>query len=181
MSLPELFPSVLPVVSVLFSSREAYSKALTELQSVFGEIVLSSDPYPFDMSDYYRKEMGDSISRVWLCFAPLRDPSDLPLWKQSCLELERVAGGQGNRLVNIDPGYLDHGKLVLASCKSAPDKIYMGLGVYAHTCLRYKKGEFHGPEHSFSDFIDGRFDDFFLSAKQLLRKMLKEKRSTDQC
>ncbi|MCP4646327.1 MAG: DUF4416 family protein, partial [bacterium] len=89
--------------------------------------------------------------------------------------MENKSGKQGKRLVNIDPGYLDHGKLVLASCKSAPDKIYMGKGVFAHTCLRFRKGEFHGPEHSFADFIDGRFDDFFLSAKQHLRKLLKER------
>lgn len=162
-------------MSVLYSDSTLLKGALVSLSQLFGEVVLFSEPYAFDMTDYYQSEMGSSILRVWLCFAPLRDPSELPDWKEKCIEIEEIFGGEGNRLVNIDPGYLDHGKLVLASCKAAPDKIYMGGGVYAHTCLRYKRGEFHAPEHSFADFIDGRFDDFFRSAKLLLRRLLRER------
>ncbi len=173
MSLPDRAPRVLPVVSVLYNDSSVLKRALVSLQLLFGEVLLFSEPYPFDMTDYYRSEMGPSLIRVWFCFSPLRDPSELSAWKKDCSKLEAEFSSRGKRLVNIDPGYLDHGKLVLASCKAAPDKIYMGSGVFAHTCLRYKKGQFHGPEHSFADFIDGRFDDFFTSAKQLLRKLLK--------
>lgn len=181
MSLPESFPPVLPVVSVLYSDSTSLEAALVSLSQFFGEVMLQSKPFSFDMTDYYEREMGCPILRVWFCFAPLRDPSELPEWKEKCIEIEETFGGEGNRLVNIDPGYLDHGKLVLASCKAAPDKIYMGRGVYAHTCLRYKRGEFHGPEHSFADFIDGRFDDFFRSAKLLLRRLLKERGNIHTC
>ncbi|MCK5785686.1 MAG: DUF4416 family protein [Candidatus Sabulitectum sp.] len=173
MSLPEPAPRVLPVTSVLYGDSVFLKEALDSLQILFGEIVLFSEPFPFDMTDYYQDEMGASIQRVWLCFAPLQDPSQLTVWKEKCIEIEEILGGDGKRLVNIDPGYLDHGKLVLASCKAAPDKIYLGRGVFAHTCLRYRRGEFHGPEHSFADFIDGRFDVFFHSAKALLRKLLR--------
>jgi len=174
MSLPESFPRVLPVVSVLYSNSEILRNSIHSLQLYFGEVVLFSEPYPFDMTDYYQAEMGSSILRAWLCFSPLRDPSELPVWKEHCIELEEKFESGGKRQLNIDPGYLDHGKLVLASCKAAPDKIYMGSGVFAHICLRYKRGDFHGPEHSFADFIDGRFDEFFRSAKRLLRQLLKE-------
>ncbi len=173
MSLPENFPLVMAVVSVLYGDSESLKQAVHHLQLQFGELVLFSESFPFDKSDYYQAEMGTSIRRVWLCFAPLCDPSELPAWKEKCIILEDQLSNNGKRLVNIDPGYLDHGKLVLASCKAAPDKIYMGRGIFAHICLRYKKGDFHGPEHSFADFIDGRFDKFFRSAKQLLRKLLK--------
>ena len=174
MSLPDSFPFVLPVASVLYVDESLLKETLASLQLYFGEALLFSESYPFDMTDYYQDEMGSSIQRVWFCFAPLQDPSELPAWKVKCIELEEKFSCGGKRPINIDPGYLDHGKLVLASCKAAPDKIYMGEGVFAHTCLRYKKGKFHGPEHSFADFIDGRFNKFFRSAKQLLRKLLKE-------
>ena len=172
MSLPESFPLVLPSVSVLYTDSTLLEETLSFLRILFGELVLRSEPYPFDMTDYYENEMGCSILRVWFCFAPLRDPSELPLWKEQCIGIEDKFGGEGSRLVNIDPGYLDHGKLVLASCKAAPDKIYMGGGVYAHTCLCYKRGKFHGPEDSFADFTDGRFNDFFRSAKLLYKNLL---------
>ena len=175
MSLPEPYPPVLPVVSVLYNDAAILKEAVHHLQLLFGEVVLFSEPYPFDMTNYYQTEMGSSILRIWLCFTPLQDPSELPLWKERCIEIEERFGGQGKRLVNIDPGYLDHAKLILGSCKAAPDKVYMGKGVFAHTCLLYRKGEFYGPEHSFADFIDGRFDEFFRSAKKLLKKLIKER------
>lgn len=174
MSLPEPAPRALPVISVMYGDSAFLKETLNSLTLLFGEIVLFSEPYPFDMTDYYQEEMGLSIQRVWLCFAPLQDPSQLSTWKEKCIEIEEKFRSNGKRLVNIDPGYLDHGKLVLASCKAAPDKIYLGSGVFAHTCLRFRRGEFHGPEHSFADFIDGRFDDFFHQAKVLLRKLLRE-------
>ncbi len=174
MSAPLQFPPVLPVVSVLYSHRLHLKRVLSQLQLLLGEVVLFSDPFPFDMTDYYKGEMGADLFRVWLCFAPLRDPSELPHWKTQCAELEKKGASGDKRVVNIDPGYLDHGKLVLASFKQAPDKIYMGEGVFAHTCLVYRNGGFHGPVHSFADFIDGRFNSFFSNAKQLLRKLLKE-------
>lgn len=175
MSAPEQFPPVLPVVSVLYSDSSHLKWILSQLQLVLGEAVLFSEPFPFDMTDYYRDEMGADLFRVWFCFAPLRDPSELPRWKTSCAELEKKGASGGKRVVNIDPGYLDHGKLVLASFKQAPDKIYMGNGVFAHTCLVYRNGGFHGPVHSFADFTDGRFNSFFSDAKQLLRKLLRER------
>ena len=175
MSLPESYPPVLPVVSVLYNDTTFLKETVHHLQLLFGEVVLFSEPYPFDMTNYYQAEMGSKLLRVWLCFTPLQDPSGLPMWKDRCIAIEEIFGGEGKRLVNIDPGYLDHAKLILASCKDAPDKVYIGKGVFAHTCLLYRKGEFHGPEHSFADFIDGRFDEFFMSAKKLLRKLIKER------
>jgi hypothetical protein len=175
MSHPELFPPVLPVVSVLYTNRSSCDDVLASLKNLFGDVVLFSEPFPFDMTDYYESEMGTGIVRVWLCFSPLANPADLPLWKNRCVELEDTVSSGGRRSVNIDPGYLDHGKLVLASCKPAPDKIYMRDGVFAHTCLVYRRGQFHGPEHSFADFIDGRFNNFFRNAKQLLRELIKER------
>ena len=79
-------------------------------------------------------------------------------------------------LVNLDPGYLDLGKLVLASCKEAPDKLYLGEGVWGHTCLRYRFGAFSAPDHSFPDFQDGRFNSFFTEARGLYKSMLQERR-----
>ena len=67
---------------------------------------------------------------------------------------------------------MDLGKLVLASLKEAPDKIYVGEGVWAHTCLRYGSGSFGAPEHSFPDFKDGRFDAFMLEARRLYKSRL---------
>jgi len=176
MSLPEAPPFVLPVASVLYGHREDLAAASECLCAEFGEAVLQSGEFAFDMTNYYQQEMGTGILRVWLCFNPLADPSELSVWKKKSIRIEDKFGGEGKRRVNIDPGYLDHSKLVLASCKAAPDKIYVGSGVYAHMCLRYRSGEFHAPGHSFADFQDGRFNCFFGEARIIYRDLLRKAR-----
>jgi len=170
---PEPTLPVLPVVSVLSRCSSALDKAIPDLNRYFGPVAIRSRPYPFDMSDYYLPEMGAGLTRIWLCFGRLRDPAELRHWKLFCFELEESLSADGARTVNLDPGYLDHGKLVLASFKPAPDKICVGGGVWAHTCLRYRFGDFTGPDHSFPDFIDGRFNDYFRRAKSFYKNALR--------
>lgn len=169
----EVLP-VLVIISIISLEDKLKAIARTGLESRFGKAELESPLYPFDLSDYYEKEMGYSLTRRWFCFSKLWDASELVEWKYFCESIENDhLDDKGNRKVNIDPGYLDYGKLVLASFKSAPDKIYMGRGVWAHTCLRYGNGSFMAPDHSFPDFEDGRFNDFMLEARRLYRQMLR--------
>ena len=167
---------VLPVlltVSVIRSRGSDESPVRSALESDFGSIGLESEQFPFDLSDYYREEMGTDLVRTWFCFTELCGAEFLPDWKHRCSEIEERLSGSGSRVYNLDPGYLDHGKLVLASFKGAPDKLYMGRGVWAHTCLRYRFGRFRAPDHSFPDFADGRFSKFMKRAKGYYRKLLK--------
>ena len=167
-------PPVMVIVSIISHEDQMKESARMLLESRFGEAELVSPLYPFDLSDYYEKEMGSFLSRRWYCFSKLLDASEIAEWKYFCESIENdYLDRKTNRTVNIDPGYLDYGKLVLASFKSAPDKIYMGRGVWAHTCLRYGHGSFKAPDHSFPDFKDGRFNDFMLEARRLYRKMLR--------
>jgi hypothetical protein len=163
----------MPVVSVISGGPDPVAAVLPELVGYFGPVALQSGEYPFDMSSYYLPEMGEHLKRIWLCFTQLKDPSELPVWKIHTRGLEDSLSRGGRRTVNLDPGYLDHGKLVLASFKEAPDKVYMAGGVWAHTCLRYRFGDFTGPDHSFPDFLDGRFNEFFRRAKGMYRKLLR--------
>ncbi len=167
-------PPVLVIISIISIEDHQKESTLIPLESRFGKTEFESPLFPFDLSDYYEKEMGPFLSRRWYCFSKLWDASELAEWKCFCESIENgYTDLKGNRTVNIDPGYLDYGKLVLASFKSAPDKIYMGRGVWAHTCLRYGHGTFIAPDHSFPDFKDGRFNDFMLEARKRYRKMLR--------
>lgn len=169
----EPFP-VMPLVSVIYAMDQPLETSCVDLREHFGVPELRSEPYPFDLSDYYHGEMGGGLSRIWLAFGRLADPSSLMDWKHICCSIEEACSSSGGkRRVNIDPGYLDYGKLVLASFKEAPDKIYMGRGVWAHICLRYGHGSFTAPDHSFPDFRDGRFDDFMLEARRRYRRLLR--------
>ncbi|MBN1435252.1 DUF4416 family protein [Candidatus Fermentibacterales bacterium] len=168
----------LRVCSSISADARAHSTAREMLEELYGEIALESVPFGFDLSDYYRAEMGEGLVRRWLCFARPMDPSLIVEFKLAVRAIEgRLCTGEGSRKVNLDPGYLDLGKLVLASGKYAPDKVYLGEGVWAHTCLRYADGRLSAPDHSFPDFRDGRFDAFFVRARSLLKQYLRSERA----
>jgi hypothetical protein len=169
---------VLRVCSCLVGDRSLLPEVERELIRAFGAVALKSPAYPFDGSDYYRDELGDRIERFWFCFAELCGAESLSDGRWTTGGIEESFAVDGKRRVNLDPGYLDLGKLVLASLKQAPDKIYMGRGVWAHTCLRYRFGELTAPDHSFADFKAGRFNGFMLEARKLYKSLLRDRGSS---
>ena len=165
-------PPVFRVCSCLTGRPELLAVVEAELASVFGEIALKSVPFAFDTSEYYRPELGEGLLRIWYGFRDLCAAERLVEARLTTGEIEDRLAVEGRRRVNLDPGYLDLGKLVLASLKEAPDKVYMGEGVWAHTCLQFRDGKFTAPDHSFPDFMDGRFDGLMLEARALYKSLL---------
>jgi hypothetical protein len=112
----------------------------------------------FDRTNYYEAEMGPSLLRRLISFEALRSPEELSPAKRTCIEIERAFSMEGRRRVNLDIGYLDHNKIVLASVKSAGQKIYLCDGVYADLVARYAEGRYQPFAWTFPDFKDGRYD-----------------------
>ena len=148
------------VVAVLCSSHDALAKSCEGLRSRRGGIDHQGAARPFNLSDYYVKEMGTELGRSILSFDRLASPDELVDFKHECVELEHsLAESSGQRAVNLDPGYLDHGKLVLASLKAAGQKIYLARGVYAGLVGRYGRGRYRPFEWTFPDFSAGLYDE----------------------
>ncbi len=64
----------------------------------------------------------------------------------------------GNRKINIDVGYLDMFKVVLASFKGRSNKIYMSEGVWADMILYFEGGDYKSFKWGFPDFKSGIYD-----------------------
>lgn len=159
MAQPQPVEPVKLIVAVLWSRREALERALDELQQHWGKMDLVGPDRPFDVTSYYEPEMGTPILRRLLAFARLVSPEILRQAKLTCNQIEQqLAGGRG-RCVNLDVGYLDHNKIVLASVKYAGQKIYLGDGVYADLIARYGGGRYQPFPWTFPDFRDGRYDE----------------------
>ena len=54
------------------------------------------------------------------------------------------------RKINIDPGYISLGNLVLATGKPFAHRPYLGSGIYADLTLVYQRGGFHPLEWDIS-------------------------------
>ncbi|NIR47226.1 DUF4416 family protein [candidate division KSB1 bacterium] len=75
----------------------------------------------------------------------------------------------GKRKVNLDPGYMDYNKVILASAKYNSQKIYLGRGIYADPTLWYEKGEFEPYPYSFPDFKTKMYSSVFLHIRALFK------------
>ncbi len=162
-------------VAVLFFSSDYLSRARILLEERWGRLDLEGEAHPFDVTDYYYSEMGGSLFRSLFSFDQLMDPVEIVDRKLECNDIEIDLALEGNRRVNLDAGYLDHNKVVLASAKEAGQKIYLGRGVYADLAGRYKAGSYQPFEWSFPDFRDGRYDRELLAIRQRYLDQLKEK------
>ncbi|MCL2218764.1 MAG: DUF4416 family protein [Chitinispirillia bacterium] len=144
--------------AVLYKGRDDFARALQCLTERWGAIDISGTEREFDVTGYYGPEMGAPLFRTLVSFEKLYDPMLIVDMKLECNEIERQLSVDSKRTVNLDAGYLDHNKVVLASAKEAGQKVYLGKGIYADLAGRYKEGKYRPFEWSFPDFRDGRYD-----------------------
>lgn len=155
---PEAVQPVKRLIAVLFACEEALDEALAHVAGYWGALDFRGSDHAFDSTAYYAPEMGLDLKRRLIAFEHLMSPEDLPRDKLTCNHIEQRLSADLGRRVNLDVGYLDHNKLVLASLKPAGQKIYLGNGVYADLIARYRNGRYQSFEWTFPDFADGRYD-----------------------
>ncbi|OGQ08996.1 MAG: hypothetical protein A3G32_09130 [Deltaproteobacteria bacterium RIFCSPLOWO2_12_FULL_40_28] len=149
-------------IGVIFSPEvkvAILSDLLSGAMGVLGEV---SSVYDFNHTQYYKEEMGAGLKKIFFAIKRLEDPSHLLTLKKHSIELEKnFFTKQGKRLANLDPGYLDAVKIVLASGKKGGHKIALGDGIYADMVLDYFTGHFRSFEWTFPDFKSGIYFPFF--------------------
>ncbi len=130
-------------IGVISASPFNQKELISLLDRHFGAIDLVSDTYPFNQTTYYQEEMGQNLHRSFFSFRLLDQAFNLATWKKKSIDLEkRFLSIEGKRLVNLDPGYLDEVKVVLASTKKGGHKIALDSQIYADMVLDYYKGNF---------------------------------------
>ncbi len=165
-------------VAILWSSRDTLDGALDALRQQWGEIDFAGTDHPFDITDYYEGEMGPNLQRRLITFLNLVPPEDIRRAKLLCNDIEDgQVGAGGGRTVNLDIGYLDHNKIVLASLKYAGQKIHLGDGVYADLIARFREGKYRPFEWTFPDFRDGRYDVELAQIRRTYLDQLRARRS----
>lgn len=164
------------VMAVLVPSPAPSEAVWLGLERTFGTIDFKGAFPPFDTTDYYRGEFGAVLCRGFISFRGLGSPDRLPALKRAAAALEADLGGEGRRICNLDIGYLDPDKLVLASFKRGPCKLYLSDGVYGDLLLRYSKGRFDPMPWAFSDFKDHRYEKSLLVIREKLKSELRKVR-----
>jgi hypothetical protein len=165
-------------VGIILKDRESYKTALEKLVEKYGPIDLVSDIIPFNFTEYYLPEMGENLQRQFVAFRNLMDPADLPDVKIFTNELEEQMAvsveGNLNRQINLDPGYIEVAKMILATTKNYIHRIYLRSGIYAEITLRWKKGTFQPLEFTYIDYKSEFYINYFNNLRELYRTQLEQ-------
>jgi Domain of unknown function (DUF4416) len=166
------------LVGLLSADIELLNSVETDLAAIFGAIDARSQTLPWNLSKFYENEMGGGLLRRFVSFSRLDSPGNLAGIKLQTQEVERryKSGGprRTGRRVNIDPGYLEAGKLVLASTKNAAHRIFLQSGIYGETTLLYYDGAFQGCPHTYPDYLWVETLSFLTSVRSTYLEQLRE-------
>lgn len=165
------------IIGILAANENALRSAQEALNEPFGPFDLESPIWPFSHTQYYRNEMGDNILRRFVTAEKLIHPGRLAEIKHAANALERELAEKLKsslpRPVNLDPGYLEPSKLVLASTKNFAHRIYIGQNMFAEVTLTYSKGTWNSYPFTFPDYKSGEYDVFLTQARDKLAAQLK--------
>lgn len=158
--------------AILHAPSISQAAVETVLEAHFGPIILRSAAVPFVQTNYYEREMGSGLTRAYLGFAPLRHMSDLAAVKHATNQLETQWAVGNCRLVNLDPGYLDHAKVVLVTTKDYSHRLYLGGGMYAEVTLQYRNRSYQPWEWTYPDYRQPVALNFFNQLREVYKTQL---------
>ncbi|MBD3315143.1 MAG: DUF4416 family protein [Chitinivibrionales bacterium] len=140
-------------LAIMASTPAQSDQALTAFCERWGMTDLHFGPIPFNFTDYYTKEMGPTLQKVFYAFTQPIKRDSLSAIKCVTNDIEEgFRTTDGARTVNLDPGYLTNEKLVLASTKDFYHRIYLGAGIYAEVTLHYRQGKWRHFSWTYPDY-----------------------------
>jgi len=141
----------------------------------WGPVLMESPLFDFADTDYYQPTMGADLRKVFFTFERPFDPAELAAVKLETNrwedEFAALGGHPEQRPLNLDPGYLTLGKLVLASTKDHAHRVYLARGIYAEVTLFYKNRRWQPREWTFADYRRNDYQEFFRQARRAVGRL----------
>jgi hypothetical protein len=173
---------VLRILAAFSRYGEALAWARDRAVAAWGPVALESPQFEFNHTHYYDAAMGSGLRKVFFAFAELADMAGLAEWKltSNAWEAEYAAAGRHPepRPLNLDPGYLTLGKLVLASTKDYAHRIYLRQGIFAENTLCWRHHHWEPQDWTFADYRQQAYHEFFSRCREYLHKQLREVAAT---
>lgn len=163
-------------VGVLTSLPDILPEVEQRLSALLGPIDLHSETFPFDFTHYYDREMGSPIHRCFLGFSNLIEPEEIAGIKVRTNEIEAALASDFRRVIrpaNLDPGYLEQSKIVLASTKNYYHRLCLSGGIYAEVTLHFEDRGWKPLPWTFPDYQSGRYHAFFTELRNIYRAQLR--------
>lgn len=139
-------------VAALYAPAFSDATASELITEHFGKPLVPGPVFDFTFSDYYEAEMGGHLRKAFFVLDRLIDPAELSEWKLRAMALEEQFARNGKRTINLDPGYIDVPKFVLATAKNFSHRVYIGRGVYGDVQLFMRHNQFQPNPWTYPDY-----------------------------
>ncbi len=160
------------ITAITFSDENILKQAENRLKNQYGKLDYKLEPYQFTHTEYYRDEMGENLKKTFVSFIELIDSANLPDIKIQTNKIEEEFSENQKRRVNIDPGYVDAAKLVLATTKDYSHRIYIAKGIYGDIHLLIHKGKYKPNPWTYPDFREDYVLNFFNDVRKIYLESL---------
>lgn len=167
-------PPVKLIIGLIFKEEEAFNRAFEALISRFGELDFKSKVLSFTHTNYYEAEFGRGLKKVFIGFKKLIPPQSLPGIKTIANKIEKGLSKGKRRTINIDPGYMDMAKLVLASTKDYKHRIYLNKGIFAEITLFYQNKSFLPWDWTYPDYKSRDYTEIFNKIREIYAGQIKK-------
>lgn len=164
------------IIGVIYNEKKILDEAMEILVEKFGEVDGMCEEFSFseEFSNYYDEEIGGEGLRRIYSFERTVDPTLQAEIKEFTNEIEAKFSVDGNRKINLDPGFINHGRLMLATTKAAGFRIPLKNGIYTELTLFYARGGWHKFPWSYRDYQSERVQSFL---SEVRKKYLKQRKS----
>ena len=161
MGVIKIYPPVKLFVAVTISDKTLWPSLIQKLEELYSKTDYQIDWYQFSHTKFYEEEMGENLSKRMVSFAELMTAERLPDIKMATNEIETEFSEQSKRRINVDPGYLNASKIVLATTKDYGHRVYLGRGIFGDVHLRFVNHRFQTTEWTYPDYKERFVLEFF--------------------
>ncbi len=178
MGLAQNFEKEKLIIGFIYNTEENFQKALKIMTEKFGEVDFETEEFSFteEFSSYYDEELGGEAKRRILSFERLVDPAMQADIKTFTNSVEAEFSIDGNRKVNLDPGFLSHGRLLLATTKKTGFRIPLKDGIYTELTLFYARGAWQKLPWTYRDYQSERVQAFLTTVR---RRYLEQRKAEE--
>jgi hypothetical protein len=167
-------PRVMFLVAAFSRYEAALDWARERIRAEWGPVVLESERFEHNETDYYLPTMGSDLRKTFFALQPGGDPTWLVDRKLAANQWEREYAREfpasESRPLNLDPGYLTDAKLILATTKDRDHRIYLGRGIFAENTLFFRSGAWCPRDWTYPDYHRADYHQFLTACRDHLRR-----------
>ena len=157
------------IIGVIYHDEEVLREAMRILVEEFGEVDLVSEEFSFsgEFSTYYDEEIGGEGFRRIYSFKDTVAPDRQADIKIRTNEIEASFSVDGKRKINLDPGFINHGRLMLATTKETGFRVPLKDGIYTELTLFYARGAWQKFPWTYRDYQSERVQRFITEVREI--------------